>query len=406
MNWSHQTSPLKDALRDPEQFPLQTHVISQLDEVCVQRIWSKVDTRPATVQNKAERFSLSGNGIFALASAALFILAFMGTTSFWDQRAALRLEAGVESHELQGTIHAPQSSRVLSFEDGSRIEMNRGAALRILSNEGRDFVTKLNEGRARFSVEPGGQRRWIVEAGDVSVEVVGTVFTVERKAQGTLVSVERGTVIVSGSVPDGKVTLTRGMHVESRRLLAAQSAQIAESNDSNSRESNEAENEAEPADSSISLNDLIDEVPEPSTSALQQNPGNASANEGADEKGEDAVARLLAQGDVARRNRDLGAAAEAYSSAAQIAAPQDARGAMASLSFAKVSSDPAAVMRLLKSGLPAMPPSLREPALARLVRACQRAGRPQDAAAFASQYKKEFPTGPRLKLVRSWAAQP
>lgn len=417
MNVPLRTTPLQDALQAPEQFPLQAHALDQPDEVCIQRMWSKVDTRPATAQSKAQLFSLSGNGFFALASAALFVLAFITTTSYWDQRSALHLEAGAQAHELESTIHASQSARTLSFDDGSSIQMNQGAALSVLNNEGSSFITKLNEGRARFSVQPGGPRRWVIEAGDVSVEVVGTVFTVERDARGTSVSVERGTVIVNGNVPNGAVTLTRGMRIESHRPERARDSSQpgsspAEQPSSEKQASPEAQPDAvSPANTSpgISLSDLEDEAPDDQSAVhpqLDQAQDSTAHPRKVPDTQEDDLGALLTQGDTARRQGDLQAAAEAYAAAAKLASPGDPRGAMASLSFAKVAADPAAVMSVLKKGLPAMPPSLREPALARLVRACQRAGRPEEAATFANQYIKEFPTGPRLKLVRSWAAQP
>ena len=62
----------------------------------------------------------------------------------------------------------------------------------------------LVRGRGRFEVVPRPQRAFVVRAGDVTVTVVGTVFTVERVADSVGVTVQRGTVRVdwkSGSTP-------------------------------------------------------------------------------------------------------------------------------------------------------------------------------------------------------------
>ena len=63
--------------------------------------------------------------------------------------------------------------------------------------DGPDRVTlDLTRGKARFEVVPSQRRAFSVRVGDVTVTVLGTVFTVERVADRVGVSVERGTVRV------------------------------------------------------------------------------------------------------------------------------------------------------------------------------------------------------------------
>ncbi len=81
------------------------------------------------------------------------------------------------------------------FSDGSRIVV-RGRLTTIENAEG-VFETELAEGRARFEVAEHTGRRWIVRAGDVRVEVLGTIFVVDRTGAATLVEVERGVVRVT-----------------------------------------------------------------------------------------------------------------------------------------------------------------------------------------------------------------
>jgi transmembrane sensor len=54
----------------------------------------------------------------------------------------------------------------------------------------------LTRGRGRFNVAPRPQRNFQVRAGEVTITVVGTVFTVERIADRVGVTVERGSVRV------------------------------------------------------------------------------------------------------------------------------------------------------------------------------------------------------------------
>lgn len=70
-------------------------------------------------------------------------------------------------------------------------------------------AVRVVDGRVRFEVEPGGAYRALtVRAEDVAVSVVGTVFDVERGADGVAVSVERGRVAVRW--PEGEVFVSGG----------------------------------------------------------------------------------------------------------------------------------------------------------------------------------------------------
>jgi hypothetical protein len=75
------------------------------------------------------------------------------------------------------------------------------------TSEGRVDVT-LDEGGARFEVTPDSTRVFRVVAGDVTVTVLGTIFTVERRATDVRVAVDRGRVRVSWT--GGEATLEAG----------------------------------------------------------------------------------------------------------------------------------------------------------------------------------------------------
>lgn len=118
--------------------------------------------------------------------------------------------AGGEAFERVG----PAERVVLA--DRSRVETDGAGAIDVLENAGDSITLHLTRGRGRFEVTPRTGRRWRVEAAGVSVEVVGTVFTVERGDEGVDVAVERGVVIVRGArVPDGVRRLQAGdaLHV-------------------------------------------------------------------------------------------------------------------------------------------------------------------------------------------------
>ncbi len=406
-------------MAEPELSPLTSHLDAQLGEVAIRRMWSNIDTRPRNNQSKDMLLTSLKHWAIPAFSAVLFVLAFYVTTSLWDNRAPLASSHGASAEELYHGINAEAAAREITFVDGSRIHLEARSSLRVLSNGGGSFVTKLDEGEAAFHVTPGGPRRWIVEAGDVTVEVVGTVFSVNRDSEGVSVAVERGIVLVRGQVPGGEIRLTRGQKVSTRPASLQLSAEI----DLPSKKPASTKHEQSDADPSraISLSDLADETPrgddaskEDSSAEEQKRSTPASAptepqaerSEAAADPTRLSLDELLEHADVARREGKNEQAASYFYLASLRASSGDSRRGMAALSFARISSDQGAIVRTLIRGLSSMPPSLREPALARLVRAAQKAGNTSLATKYARVYLGEFPVGPRADLVKSWASLP
>lgn len=109
-------------------------------------------------------------------------------------------------------VIAPEAQAAdVALSDGSRLWIAPGSVLVPLDVSDHSVVLHLVRGRSRFAVRPGGPRRWVVEAGLASVEVVGTRFSVEREPDAVVVRVEEGKVLVRGaSLPDGVSRLTAG----------------------------------------------------------------------------------------------------------------------------------------------------------------------------------------------------
>ncbi|MEM9068909.1 MAG: FecR domain-containing protein [Myxococcota bacterium] len=108
----------------------------------------------------------------------------------------------------EAPVEAPTDD--LTFADGSRVTpLVPGTRVHVQDvSEGRVEVG-LDSGGARFEVTPGQDRRFVVQAGDVSVVVLGTVFEVHRSEdQGTRVQVDRGVVRVEWA--SGHQILRRG----------------------------------------------------------------------------------------------------------------------------------------------------------------------------------------------------
>lgn len=362
---------LRRALSDPSADPIGAVLDDDLDEGRVKAMWQRIDHVPRR-----------SPGVWLLAAAALVILVLASLAAFRDRESGrLALISGATPGVL-GADSAPATPR---FDDGSLVSLTQGSRLEVLRNDGRSFVTALRRGAATFDVKPGGSRHWIIEAGELSVEVVGTRFRVERHSESTTVSVEHGVVLVRGErVPGGSVRLTAGKSFELRSPVAVASSSSA------------------PAVAALASSD-----PPLATHASADARADASARPDpivADAR--DDVERSLQAADAARSRHDQAAAAAHFEAAWLKAAPGDPRRGLAALSLARsvIAANPAKAARLLRSSLADMPQTLLEDALARLVEAEGRSGNSAGAAHAAADYLRQFPTGRRAEEVRRWSS--
>jgi FecR protein/Tetratricopeptide repeat len=91
-----------------------------------------------------------------------------------------------------------ESPQVLHTDDGSTITLEGLDSQAHLGDQSPQHVAVLlDRGRGRFQVTKNPQRTFEVEAGGVTVTVVGTEFVVERRQEHTWVQVTTGTVRVS-----------------------------------------------------------------------------------------------------------------------------------------------------------------------------------------------------------------
>jgi transmembrane sensor len=93
---------------------------------------------------------------------------------------------------------APIDLHTLRLADGSTATaLDSGTELSIVEDGNAHAALSLTRGRGRFNIVPRPTRALEVRAGDVSVTVLGTVFSVERVADRVGVAVESGTVRVN-----------------------------------------------------------------------------------------------------------------------------------------------------------------------------------------------------------------
>lgn len=172
----------------------------------VKRMWDRIDAARGGRDRATAPLRSSRRPVVALVSVLAIAAAVLLAFPWLPHPPAALTIAGDEP--LSGAI---EGGSVVDLSDGSRIEADEAAHLDVLESSPRTVSLGLRHGRARFLVTPGGPRAWHIECGGVTVDVVGTIFTVDRDGEHVTVSVERGSVLVRGDdVPDHTQRLDAG----------------------------------------------------------------------------------------------------------------------------------------------------------------------------------------------------
>jgi transmembrane sensor len=397
--------------------PLRDCLDPAYSEEDVQRIWHGVQRR--TARRPLEARARWAVRAFALAGSVVLLVLWL-----WPGRSApgpLELATG---EPLSSLTAAPSGAGTrVALSDGSNITLNPGARLDVLGNAGDVFYSVLRQGSSEFDVKPHGPRRWIVECGPATVEVLGTSFSCERQAGKLVVSVKRGVVLVRGAtVPERVQRLTAGSS-----LAVAEVPAVADA----------AASAAPAADVPVLpvVTSSSAAPPVPSTSAappvsvgpsiaLEQSPGHESfastpgafggaspAAFGARPSSSstrarwDTVDMLMARAEGARLRGDSVEAARQLERIVALA-PHDPRAGLARMMLGRLflGQDPERAAEHFSAASSGVVPSgLAEDALARLVEAEARAGRRERARQAAEEYQLRYPNGARRAEVRSWA---
>ncbi|WP_236607710.1 FecR domain-containing protein [Sandaracinus amylolyticus] len=339
-------------------------------------MWDRIDAARRTEPRPRRTATWVGGGV--IAAAAALALVVMVPRDHEIEPVPLTI---ADTTPLAGSL---ASGSVVRLSDASRIEVDDDARVDVLESSARTVALALREGRARFEVTPGGPRAWRIESGGVTVEVVGTVFTVERSGARVRVSVERGSVLVRGDeVPD---------HVQ--RLDAGESIEIGP------LETAAPQREDAPV---VVAHETIDvAAEEPSAPAIERRPTPAREDD------EDPIASLLARADSARRRGDHAEAARSYEVVVREHA-DDQRAALAAYSLARMrldrTGDPRAAARDFARALElGLPDQLAEGARAGRAIALARAGDARAAEAL-SEYLEAYPEGRYRGEVLRWQSE-
>jgi len=271
----------------------------------------------------------------------------------------------------------------------------------------------LGDGRALFDVQPGGPRKWSIEAGLATVEVVGTRFTVTREAVRVTVEVERGTVLARGErVPERVKRLVAGerLDVESEgNGLLTEPPSVASPADSAAPSSSPAPNapRREATDAGRENPSWQDLAERGKYSEAYQNLGADSIATRA--KSAD-VEQLLALADVARFS---GHPTDAVGPLRRVMSEHrlDSRAGLAAFTLGRVHLDamnePAAAARDFADAIAlGLPQALLEEAYLRLIEARAKAGDQHGAHETWSEYYDRFPHSTRRSAADRWRQGP
>ena len=207
-------------------YPLKDGLVDPASEEALARIWRGIDARQSARRPPGSR----GNAGWLITSV---VMAAAVAVAVWAvprrDHGPLRFADG----RPLAVVDAPAAGAVVSISDGSIVDLAAGARLAPLESSGTSFVAVLERGSAHFEVRPGGPRRWQIECGLATVEVVGTGFDCARAPGRLRVAVEHGAVLVRGErVPDRARRLAAGDTLDVARGTA-RTAGLADDADNN-----------------------------------------------------------------------------------------------------------------------------------------------------------------------------
>lgn len=346
---------------------------------------------------------------FAVPMVAAFFVLGIWARPWLGGRSGPAAPSLADAKPAAGHEAAP-SRRIVRLEDGSTATLLEENSELVLSHASDSEVKfRLDRGSAAFDVVPSLTRTFSVESAGIDVIVLGTAFTVERRADSVTVTVQRGRVRVSDGGNDTVV------EAGERRTFAvtdrAETGALHRGQGSETSASEEADSVG-PATPAAGQDGA--RLRSPSSSAWRAyaekgefakaygqltNAGHAAVH--------DDVQDLLLAADAARLS---GHPADAipYLRRVTIGHRRDPRAALAAFTLGRVlltqlGSPREAALAFADAQRLAPEGSLVEDALAREVEAWYRAGSAEQAKQRSALYLRRFPAGRWAEAVRQFA---
>ena len=387
--------------------PVKSALRKTTTAVSVERMWHRIDARQRTRPAKS-----SGRGLLVTLAATLpvalaIVLAWrMASHPSFPPPAGPVLRASGDVFEA---VRIARGEQLVLLNDGTRIRLTAGASLVPSSNSGRSVVLEQDVGRVDYDIAPGGPRRWVIECGPATIEVVGTSFEIDRAERRVTVRVTRGIVLVRDhTFADRMIRLTAGMTTE----VSAAIAGPAVSSGDPSRPTPSTEGSATP--------DVAPSVDGSKAAAHVDEAWRAFAVQGKNERAyaelgpngialkskSSSVEDLFALADVARLS---GHPAEALDPLQRIVGEhsKDARAPLAALTAGRIQLRsllmPARAAKSLEKAVAlGVPAGLGEDTYALLIESLSRSGNQLGARAAYESFSARFPGSSRSAELMTW----
>jgi hypothetical protein len=168
--------------------------------------------------------------VFASCAALGLFAVFVARGRGQQNQALLGAWQGRSLSESARVIAPAGRGDMLSFSDGSRVELGASAEIALSKLAPEQARLELAQGHVDATIRKGTGRAWTFAAGPYSVRVVGTAFTVDWDAGSRLfaVNVREGKVLVTGGeLRQGGVLLGAGERLERRDSPPEQAAPAA-----------------------------------------------------------------------------------------------------------------------------------------------------------------------------------
>lgn len=383
--------------------PLKDMLEVQHSEVRLQRIWLGVSARRSKEHTRYRAWV----GLIA-AGVTLLIGIWL-----WSARGRFANPTASTLGPLPASIVGVSAAYVQDFGLGAVVTVEPGARIDVLSQSPEGLLLALRQGRVEFDIRPGSGRRWQIECGGTTVEVLGTAFVLDRDSHGLRVKVTRGRVLVRGDrVPDSVQTVQAGGELAIATEKPNPAASVA--HDSVVGQPAVA-GTAVTSSGPTRLASKQAATPDWRALAAEKDWSQAWQLLGADGVTREAsraddVADLLALADVARLTEHPEQATLPLSQIVNQHSA-DPRAALAAFTLGKLLLDrlgkPAAAAEAFQRAIALKVPSaLAEDAAARLVESYAKAGAPLQARDAATSYRSSFPRGHRAAEVERWSPKP
>lgn len=354
--------------------PLAKHLQDPASDERLEKIWKNIHKRREEYGQSTSRKRVAVVvGGFAVAAGVALGWFFGAPLS--DETSREKASAGLVAPHFEAGAALRTANEKLSvdLEDGSKVTLAPRSRVAMQETHSEDVQLNLEEGRVACQVKKDKTRRFSVLAGEVTVRVIGTTFSVERAALGAeskvTVEVSEGVVEVQG--PDSVIKHLGAGESWSVRMVSDQAHGTH----------------------------VKEALPIEVEGSLKTQPVERRSKRHNVEQRD-----LFAEARAKRNAGDAAGAAQLYQSFL-LKEPRDARSGVAALELGRLRmdqlGDPAGAIGPLTRAADGAGGGLGDDALARLVRAHAQLGQKGACQSARARYLKRYPDGVHVERVRT-----